>query len=266
MPFAAVADYLAKKSVKVTIKGAEPYFLPGKGDTAILALHGWSASAESLRFLARGLADAGYSVFVPTLPGHGTSAEDMVQFGPLDWMAAASESLKLLQEHFRQVIVLGVSMGGALALQLAGTRSDDVAAVVTVNAPVFMGSPDFAREILSAPATASLAGWEVPAFMGPQVPEISYRERRKKSGVDLYAMCGLARECLPRITSPLLVFQAVADPVVSRACADEIMARVESTDKRLIWLDRSYHVSQLDLDRDRIVSETVTFAKLAVPT
>lgn len=248
----------------MTIPGAAPYMHEGTSGTAFLALHGWAASAESMRFLAYGLAEAGHAVLAPTLPGHGSSPDDMVRFGPVDWSAAACEGLILLRHRFARVFVLGASMGGALALQLAAAVPDALEGIITVNAPVFMNQPEFAREIVSAPATASLSGWHVPAFKGPVVPEISYPDRRKKSGADLYAMCALARESLPLITSPILAFQAVSDPVVPKDCAEEIFARVNSTRKRLIWLEESYHVAQLDLDRDRIVRETLDFARMAI--
>jgi carboxylesterase len=78
-------------------------------------------------------------------------------------------------------------------------------------------------------------------------------------------MCGVAREILPLVTSPLLVFQSVNDPVVPKACADEIMASCGSASKRVVWLEESYHISQLDLDRDLIVAAALDFARTAIP-
>lgn len=108
MNIEALPDYLAQQAERVTIPGAQPYFLDGTSETAFLTLHGWAATAESVRFLARGLADAGHAVLAPTLPGHGTSPEDMVRFGPTDWMAAARDGLAVLRDRFERVFVLGV--------------------------------------------------------------------------------------------------------------------------------------------------------------
>ena len=266
MTMMALPDYVAQQAGRVTMPGAQPYFVQGSTGIAFLALHGWSATAESLRFLAEGLAKAGHTVLAPTLPGHGTTPDDMTQFGPVEWSAAGREAVNVLRSSHAQVFVLGVSMGGALAIQLAGSLPQLIDGVITVNAPVFFGRPEFAREIIGAPAEASLAGWSVPAFMGPTVPEISYPERRKRSGSDIYAMCGLAREILPLVFSPLLVFQSVNDPVVPKECADEILAKAGSAQKRVVWLEQSYHVSQLDLDRDLIVQASLDFAEMANPT
>ena len=75
-----IAEYLKSNARAVSISGAEPRFIPG-GNSAFLLLHGWGASAESIRFLARGIADQGFAVLAPTLPGHGTSPEQMLANG-----------------------------------------------------------------------------------------------------------------------------------------------------------------------------------------
>jgi carboxylesterase len=253
------SDYVARQKHLVTISGAAPYFLEGTSGTAFLVLHGWSASAESVRFLASGLAGAGHAVLAPTLPGHGSSNADMLSVGPVEWNEAAREAAKTLRDHFQSVVVMGVSMGGALAIQLAATSPQLIDGLVTVNAPVFMRNSSFASDIVAGSAEPYLEGWSVPSFVGQPVEEISYPRRHKKSGADLYSMCGLALELLPLVTSPMLVVQSVLDPVVPKASADEILARSGASSKEVLWLEQSYHVSQLDLDRDRIISAALTF-------
>lgn len=255
----SLSDYVVRQKELVSISGAAPYFFDGTTGTAFLILHGWSATAESVRFLASGLAVAGHAVLAPTLPGHGSSNADMVGVGPVEWNEAAREAAKILRDNFTSVVVLGVSMGGALAIQLAATSPQLIDGLITVNAPVFMGNASFASEIVASTADPYLGGWSVPNFVGEPVEEISYAKRYKKSGADLYSMCGLARELLPLVTAPLLVVQSVLDPIVPKASADEILARSGASSKDVLWLDQSYHVSQLDLDRDRIISAALGF-------
>ncbi|MBY5313058.1 alpha/beta hydrolase [Rhizobium leguminosarum] len=252
-------DYVARQKQLVTIDGATPYFIEGSSGTAFLLLHGWSASAESVRFLASGLAGAGHAVLAPTLPGHGSSNLEMLTVGPVEWNEAARDAAKTLRDNFQSVVVMGVSMGGALAIQLAATSPQLIDGLVTINAPIFMGNSSFASEIVASSADPYLEGWNVPSFFGEPVEEISYPKRHKKSGADLYSMCGLARELLPLVTSPMLVVQSILDPVVPKASADEILARSGAPSKDVLWLEQSYHVSQLDLDRDRIIAAALTF-------
>ena len=253
-----ITDYVARGRAAVTIPGAEPVFV-NVGPAAFLILHGWCASAESVRFLTAGLAEVGYSVLAPTLPGHGTTATDMLRFGPSDWIAAAREAAQLLGRTHHTVYVLGVSMGGSLALQLAALEPEIIKATVTVNAPVFLANPELARTFMAGSAEELLPGWETPQFVGPPEPEICYPARSRKSGIDLYAMTGLANDLLPAVTSPLLVLQSTKDQIVPKENADAIVLRAKSQVKKVVWLDRSRHSSQLDLDRERIVLEIARF-------
>ena len=148
-------------------------------------LHGWGASAESLRFLAEGVAAAGYSVLVPTLPGHGTTPIQMMATGPLDWIAAARAALHLLGSHFKEVYVLGVSMGGALTLQLASLERAALSGIITVNAPIFFDRPRFAIELMSGAPEGMLPAWEGPASSAQRYPRSPIPSEAGKAGLIL---------------------------------------------------------------------------------
>ena len=253
-------DYIARGRATVTIAGAEPVFVK-RGASAFLILHGWCATAESVRLLTAGIAGGGYSVLAPTLPGHGTTAQDMISRGPADWIHAAHRAFQLLGRHFNAVHVVGVSMGGALALQLAALEPDQVASVTTVNAPVFLSNSNLAIEVMLDPPESSLTNWNAPSFFGPPVPEITYEQRSRKSGMDLFTAAALAREALPAVRAPLLVFHSRHDPIVPPSCAEEILAIAGSAVKRRIWLHNSFHTSQLDVDHKQIVTTTLEFAR-----
>ena len=77
------------------VPGAEPFSATG-GDRGVLVLHGFTGSPHSMRPLAESLANRGYSVELPRLPGHGTTLEDLVPTRWGDWSAAAAASYELL--------------------------------------------------------------------------------------------------------------------------------------------------------------------------
>ena len=60
------------------LAGAEPFSAEG-GPVGALVLHGFTGIPASLRPLAEALADAGLTVELPLLPGHGTAVEDMIE-------------------------------------------------------------------------------------------------------------------------------------------------------------------------------------------
>jgi len=66
------------------LPGAEPYSATGD-ERGALVLHGFTGNPQSMRGLALALADAGLTVELPLLPGHGTDIADMVPTTWADW-------------------------------------------------------------------------------------------------------------------------------------------------------------------------------------
>ncbi len=118
------------------LPGCEPWSSPGGGPHGALVLHGFTGSPVSMRPLAEALADAGFAVEMPRLPGHGTAPADLALTTWHDWLAEAERALAALQARTPdgKVVVVGLSMGGALTLAL-GTTHPELAGIVPINAP-----------------------------------------------------------------------------------------------------------------------------------
>ncbi len=107
--------------------GAEPITL-GSGYKGVLLLHGFVGSPKDFGGLSQRLADAGYLVHAPLLPGHGTRPQDLLVEDPDTWFAAAEEAYRDLRSRCNWVAVVGFSMGGTLAVGLfaeSETRQPD---------------------------------------------------------------------------------------------------------------------------------------------
>lgn len=82
----------------------------------ILVLHGWRASVASFDQFSAALNELGYTVFVPELPGFGSSALD--QAWTLDDYVLWTK--QYIQEHaLARCVVVGHSFGGQIAVALA---------------------------------------------------------------------------------------------------------------------------------------------------
>jgi pimeloyl-ACP methyl ester carboxylesterase len=113
------------------LQGAEPYSATGDARGA-LVLHGFTGNPQSMRGLAVALADAGFTVEMPLLPGHGTAVEDMLPTRWEDWSAAAESAYVDLAARCEAVVVVGLSMGGSLTVWL-GEHHPEIAGLVLVN-------------------------------------------------------------------------------------------------------------------------------------
>ena len=74
---------------------ARDFTLPG-GSTAVLMIHGFTATPAQMRQLGGYLGEQGYTVRGMLLPGHGATVEEMLKSGWQQWLAAArTEALRL---------------------------------------------------------------------------------------------------------------------------------------------------------------------------
>ncbi len=242
------------------LSGAEPFSLDGNA-IGVLVSHGYTGSPQSMVDLARSLArDGGYTVRVPRLPGHGTTPQDMAGTGARDWVNGVQEALSELRERCRSVFVAGLSMGGTLALYLAGMYPDAVSGVMPINAPVSFPGPDLALLAL-APEGPEFVPGIGSDICDPSATELAYSEVPVATIHQLYALVAVTADLLPRVSAPVLAFQSDQDHVVSPDNGPLILERVGSADKRLIKLARSYHVATLDFDKDLIAQECLGFIR-----
>ena len=99
------------------------------GRVGYLLIHGLGGSPVELRFLAQGLARAGYTVHCPLLAGHGGTNADLEATCWQDWYRTIERAHDRLRETCDVVIVGGISVGAVLALRLARERPDSVQAL-----------------------------------------------------------------------------------------------------------------------------------------
>lgn len=232
--------------------------LAGGRRVGVLLSHGFTGSPASIRPWATALAERGYGVAVPRLPGHGTSWQDMATTGWDDWYAELDRALDALIAEHDVVVVGGLSMGGGLALRLAAERPADVAGLLLVNPAVT--SRD--RRLVAVPLLKRVLATQ-PGIVGDirleGQDEVGY-DTVPLEALDtmLRGWRALRRE-LPRVTAPVLLFRSVVDHVVDPSSAELITASVSSDEVTEQLLTQSWHVATLDHDAPLIASASADF-------
>lgn len=100
-------------------------FLWEAGESAALLVHGFPGTPADLRPLAQSMQDAGWTVQALLLPGFGAQIETLPERTYTEWVEAVCEALIELQGRYRPVILVGYSLGGALALNAAISNMPD---------------------------------------------------------------------------------------------------------------------------------------------
>ena len=239
------------------IPGAEPYSAAGDGRGA-LVLHGFTGNPQSMRGLALALADAGLSVELLLLPGHGTDISDMLPTRWKDWSDAAEAAYTELAARCDSVVVVGLSMGGMLSVWLA-EHHPEIAAIAVVNplvAPPDGGTIALVESMIESDE-------EVAPGIGSDIAmegavESAYPGLPLRAALSLFAAAAEVGRDLESVSCPVLVFTSLQDHVVDPVSSEVLVARAKGPVEQ-VKLERSFHVATLDFDQDEIESRTVEF-------
>jgi carboxylesterase len=241
------------------IRGAQSIYHGGHARAALL-LHGFGDTPQSLEVLARRLANAGWSVSVPLLPGHARTLKEFHASRATDWTQAARTAYEDLVQRHETVVLCGQSLGADIALELESTRP--VPALVLL-APY-----------IAMPAIARLGATLWPIFQWV-VPIIYTRDRRSihdpQAGAkslaygytsprllsELWQVVQGARRHLAEVRSPTLIVHSRED---NRVPADEVAAaaaRIKHPVKAIQWVSGCGHVIAADYCKDTVAAHVI---------
>lgn len=224
--------------------------------TGALILHGFTSTTASMAPLAEAVAEAGFEVEMPLLPGHGTAWEDLAATSSETIMHAVDAAHERLADRCRTVIPVGLSMGGALALRSAARRRSPAAVVINPGLRLAAGTGPAAR-VLSRlrPTIASIAG----DIAAPGVTEEAYAVTPLRAVAELNRTFRAARAALPVLAqqgTEVLLLRSAVDNVVGSASAT-VLKRALGAQVQEVILRRSRHVATLDFDADLLIRRTL---------
>ena len=243
--------------------GGEGFVMERADAPAVLLLHGAGDTPQTLRYLATGLHTAGFHVVAPLLPGHGRQIVDFARVTADDLIAAARSQFAGLRAEREWVGLIGVSMGGALAVLLSAD-SWDVPALGLV-AP-YLSMPERIRR---AARLSWLWGALFPAVKSAEgLSVLDPVERERSLAYGVFTAAGLralativrrARAALPNVQSPTLMLQSRQDNRITVASAEEAFASLGAREKRLEWITGAAHVITVDFGRERVIGALVSW-------
>jgi carboxylesterase len=239
--------------------GAEPYSHDG-GPVGALLCHGFTGSTQSLRPWAQYLADAGLSVALPRLPGHGTTWQEMARTRWEDWYAEVDREFGELAKRVSDVFVMGLSLGACLALRLAEMHGDRVTGLVLVNPSIVADSRLFALAPVMKYVIPSLKG--IASDIKKQGSrELAYDRVPVKAAASLPGLWRVTRDGLGKVTQPVLIFKSSEDHVVGPASLAVLRSALPESQLTVRICAGSYHVATLDNDAPAIFEGSLGFVR-----
>ena len=241
------------------IPGAEPFYRGG-GPVGVLLCHGFTGSPQSLRPWAEYLAGAGLTVSLPRLPGHGTTWQDMNRTRSEDWYAEAGRAFEELRAKTDEVFVMGLSMGGCLALRIAELRGPAVRGVVVVNPSLAPDTKLFALLPVVKLVVPSLKGIGSD-IKKPGAEENAYFRTPLKAAATLPRLWRATAAGLGQLSQPVLAYRSATDHVVGPASMQLLSGALPAGQLTVRDLGDSYHVATLDNDAEAIFSGSLEFVQ-----
>ena len=234
--------------------------MDGSNGEAFVLVHGFTGNPAHFRHLGGQLAEMGYTVNAPLLPGHGRTIEDLARARRNDWIAATLDAVREVGDHHR-VHVVGLSMGGLLGV-IAATRIP-VATLTTINSPI-----RFRDQRIRFARIARFYQRELrwPAAPAPSLdPEVAPHWIHLDgfpliAAAELFTLSRHALRAAPRVRCPTLVIQSKADDTSHPASGRKLRAALGG-DSRLLWLEHSMHNALFDRERDVILDAVLTLTQ-----
>ena len=246
------------------IPSTEPFFFPGN-EIGCLLTHGFTGTPKEMRWMGEYLHKQGFTVLGVRLAGHATRPEDMIRTNHNDWLACVEDGFHLLAGTAKRIYLMGLSMGGVLSLTTASYLP--VSGVVAMSTPYkllddsHLGHTEALSKIqpyMPKAKDAPDATWfDKEIFQKPHLlpPEPGAFPR------ELNKLEAKMRTVLPQVKVPVLLIHSHDDPYVWRESMPSIYAGLGSTDKVMLWIEKSGHVITRDAQREAVFHAAASFVR-----
>ncbi len=246
------------------VRGAEPVYLHGSASHAVLLIHGFGDTPQSVRPLADALHAAGWTVSAVLLPGHGRPLREFAAARSMDWIAHVQSSYRELCAAHTTVVVCGLSMGAALSTILAAEHAEIPA--VALLAPYLAMSRDMQIRSVLARLLEFVAPYHANTGGDRSIHDAAARAQSLGTGVvtggslmALREISLLAQRGLPSIKARVLCLQSREDNRLRERDAVEQFARIGSATKEQRWLIGCGHVITVDYCKDEVARQVAAW-------
>ena len=245
---------MKKKPIKI-IPGCEPRILDGN-KIGCLLLHGFSSSPFEMNLLGDHLHQIGFTVHIPLLAGHGTSPEFLKKINWYDWFVSAKNALFEIRQKCDKVFIIGLSMGGSLALHLAAHY--EINGVIAMAAGLYLKNK-FSKIVPFIKPLHAIMKDNSRSDIKAKVARIKYEKVPLKAVAELLKLFAHLKGDLADIYAPALIVYSQQDHVIDEKSALTIYDEISSRDKRILKLTNSYHILTLDVEKEQIFLQIANF-------
>jgi len=252
---------------------------------AALLIHGLGGTQYDLGSMHKRLKNAGLITYSLTLPGHGTTPEDLASVAAEEWVEAVVSKYREIGDEHPTLHLVGMCMGSLLAALLAEREHHAKGKLIMLAPPIYID------------------GWATPWYRAlrpllyavPGLPQRMRVEEEEPFGVKNEQLRAIVKakfqrgenfhyqwvplECirqvdrlrakvmkaLSRVRCPTLVVHAREDELTSLRSAHFVVETIGGARARMVILEDSYHMICMDNDREIVAKNVLEFLGAALP-
>ena len=241
-----------------------------KKPLGVLLVHGFTASPKNIIALEAPLNELGLPTRAPLLHGHGADSPEALRNSTWrDWLADGEDALKDLLSEAEKAIIVGHSMGGLVALNLAADYSRSIDSIVLAAAAVYLTNilaPGRALNFLAPLYAAIIKKVDMPPVYVEQAQaqfDPNYAWSPTPPILSLFEFARLTRARLQEVNVPALIVNSRKDGTVATESAQIIFDGLATagTEKSILWFEKTEHEMFLDIERHVVIKAIVDYIK-----
>jgi len=236
----------------------------------VLILHGFTSSIECVSEVDPPMKALGLTTRMPILRGHGAASPEALRGVKWpDWVADGNAAMQDLLTEVDKVIIVGLSMGGLVALTLAAEHPKQVDSIVLAAAALQLANPlapnrqlAFLRPLVSL----LVKNWKLKPMRADK-SLLKYDNNYPWAPMDailsLLDFCTATTKRLPEVHTPALILQSYKDTMVMPESARLIYNGISTPakDKSFIWYRVTEHEMFRDCEREKIIGDITEYVK-----
>jgi len=178
------------------------------------------------------------------------------------WLDGARKEFEALRATHDTVVLVGQSMGAALAVQLA-VEMPDVPALVLL-APFIGVPPKLSLKFAASWLPQAMIPYRVSTGGERSIHDPDARANSLGADVvtarvlhELQRTARRAEAVLPDVRAPVLCLQSVEDNRIRAIDAERVFSRLGSETRALRWVEHAGHIIAVDYSRDDVARQTI---------
>lgn len=254
-------------------RGGEPYSLGGdSADVAVLLIHGINETPNACLKVAPKVAKDGIHCRAMLVDGFGKSFRHYKESTTNDWLQSVDDEIKLLKSEHKRVVIVGHSLGGAIAIQYVLQNPDEVDALVLVAPAIDVSnarSPILSVQTWNSLLNRTLIFSDVTQspFGIDAVDELEKRNEMRmpftpRKVIDqTFELIERNRDQEKELKLPVLMLLAKHDKVIDNEAAKAFFQKLPNPQNKIMVFENSAHAILVDLDWKKVAAAIRSFAR-----